>query len=135
MNKEQEELLSDAYDNFANAVDKRWEQSEVGDLDDMLYYGLLIDGTDENGEWFARIPTKEEFIGRIESDNNFANKWGVVYEERKLTWDEQVQWVMKNTDVEWENLYIVEEITKDTTPKLAISITYNNKTIESYGKL
>jgi thymidylate synthase len=24
---------------------------------------------------------------------------------------------MKNTDVEWENLYIVEEIAKETTPK------------------
>jgi hypothetical protein len=34
-----------------------------------------------------------------------------------MTWEEQVQWVMKNTDVELENLYIVEEIAKDSTPK------------------
>jgi len=33
-----------------------------------------------------------------------------------MTWEEQVQWVMRNTDVEWENLYIVEEIAKETTP-------------------
>ncbi len=36
---------------------------------------------------------------------------------REMTWEEQVQWVMRNTDVEMENLYIVEEIAKDTTPK------------------
>jgi thymidylate synthase len=44
---------------------------------------------------------------------------------RELTWEEQVQWVMKNTDVEWENLYIVEEIAKLSTPTRAISLMYN----------
>jgi thymidylate synthase len=66
----------DAYKNFANAVDKRWQQSEVGDLDDMIYDGSLIDGYDENSKWFARIPTKEEFIGRIKTDDEFAKTWG-----------------------------------------------------------
>ena len=37
-------------------------------------------------------------------------------ETRLMTWEEQVQWVMKHTDVEWENLYIVEEVAKETTP-------------------
>ncbi len=41
---------------------------------------------------------------------------------RELTWEEQVQWVMRNTDVEMENLYITEEVYKDTTPKRAISL-------------
>ena len=30
--------------------------------------------------------------------------------EREMTWEERVQWVMKYTDVEWENLYITEEV-------------------------
>ena len=64
---------------------------------------------------------------------------------RELTWEEQIQWVMKNTDVEWENLYIVEEIAKDTTPKRAISLMFNMRStdvglglpfnIASYGLL
>jgi thymidylate synthase len=64
---------------------------------------------------------------------------------RELTWKEQVQWVMKNTDVEWENLYIVEEIAKDSTPKRAISLMFNMRStdvplglpfnIASYGLL
>jgi hypothetical protein len=44
-------------------------------------------------------------------------------ETRLMTWEEQVQWVMKYTDVEWENLYIVEEVYKDTTPTKVITTT------------
>jgi hypothetical protein len=44
-------------------------------------------------------------------------------ETRLMTWEEQVQWVMKYTDVEWENLYIVEEVYKDTTPTKIVTTT------------
>lgn len=44
-------------------------------------------------------------------------------ETRTMTWAEQVQWVMRNTDVEWENLYIVEEIAKETTPTKVVTTT------------
>ena len=40
-----------------------------------------------------------------------------------MTWEEQVQWVMKYTDVEWENLYIVEEVYKETTPTTVVTTT------------
>ena len=52
--------------------------------------------------------------------------------EREMTWEEQVHWVMKNTDVEWENLYIVEEIAKETTPTHIVTKTENGKTTISY---
>jgi thymidylate synthase len=39
---------------------------------------------------------------------------------------------MKNTDVEWENLYIVEEIAKDTTPKRAISLMWNQRSVDTF---
>jgi thymidylate synthase len=51
--------------------------------------------------------------------------YGFQVYTRELTWEEQVQWVMKNTDVEWENLYIIEEIAKPSTPTRAISLMYN----------
>ena len=51
---------------------------------------------------------------------------------RELTWEEQVQWVMKSTDVEWENLYIVEEIAKETTPKRAISLMWNQRSVDTF---
>ena len=50
---------------------------------------------------------------------------------RELTWEEQVQWVMKNTDVEWENLYIVEEIAKSSTPTRAISLSWTQRSVDT----
>jgi hypothetical protein len=53
-------------------------------------------------------------------------------QRRELTWDEQVQWVMRNTDVELENLYIVEEIAKPTTPTHIIETSVNDRTVITY---
>jgi thymidylate synthase len=58
--------------------------------------------------------------------------YGFQVYTRELIWEEQVQWVMKNTDVEWENLYIVEEIAKDTTPKRAISLMWNQRSVDTF---
>ena len=54
---------------------------------------------------------------------------------REMTWEEQVQWVMKNTDVEWENLYIVEEIAKDTTPTHLVTLQVGEEIIVKYERL
>ena len=58
--------------------------------------------------------------------------YGFQVYTRKLTWEEQVQWVMKNTNVELENLYIVEEIAKDSTPKRAISLMWNQRSVDTF---
>ena len=58
--------------------------------------------------------------------------YGFQVYTRELTWEEQVQWVMKNTNVEWENLYIVEEIAKDSTPKRAISLMWNQRSVDTF---
>jgi thymidylate synthase len=58
--------------------------------------------------------------------------YGFQVYTRELTWEEQVQWVMKNTNVEWENLYIVEEIAKPSTPKRAISLSWNQRSVDVF---
>ena len=58
--------------------------------------------------------------------------YGFQVYTRELTWEEQVQWVMKNTNVELENLYIVEEIAKDSTPKRAISLMWNQRSVDTF---
>jgi len=58
--------------------------------------------------------------------------YGFQMYTRELTWEEQVQWVMKNTNVEWENLYIVEEIAKPSTPTRAISLMWNQRSADTF---
>jgi thymidylate synthase len=58
--------------------------------------------------------------------------YGFQMYTRELTWEEQVQWVLKNTDVELENLYIVEEIAKDSTPKRAVSLMWNQRSADTF---
>jgi hypothetical protein len=86
MNKEQEELLAKAYENYQN-------------------YFLGYDD----------IPIKEVFILECKTNSEFSEKWGLKIEERELNDDE---------------LNIVN-LLKQTSTKL-ITITYNDKTIESY---
>jgi thymidylate synthase len=57
--------------------------------------------------------------------------YGFQVYTRELTWEEQVQWVLKNTDVELENLYIVEEIAKPSTPTRAISLMWNQRSVDT----
>jgi thymidylate synthase len=57
--------------------------------------------------------------------------YGFQVYTRELTWEEQVQWVLKNTDVELENLYIVEEIAKSSTPTRAISLMWNQRSVDT----
>ena len=58
--------------------------------------------------------------------------YGFQVYTRELTYEEQIQWVIKNTDVELENLYIVEEVTKETTPKRAISLMWNQRSVDTF---
>jgi thymidylate synthase len=58
--------------------------------------------------------------------------YGFQVYTRELTWEEQVQWVMKNTDVELENVYIVEEIAKPSTPTRTISLMWNQRSVDTF---
>jgi thymidylate synthase len=58
--------------------------------------------------------------------------YGFQVYTRELSFEERVQWVMRNTDVELENLYIVEEIAKPSTPKRAISLMWNQRSVDTF---
>jgi hypothetical protein len=62
--------LIDAYNNYADTVDKKWMNSGVGDLDDMIYDRLLFIDGDE-----IRILKQEEFNYGIKIDPEFSKKW------------------------------------------------------------
>ena len=57
--------------------------------------------------------TQEEFIDKCKTNSEFSEEWGLKIEERELSMSEKEPW--------YPNF-----------PTKLITITYNNKTIESY---
>lgn len=93
---------------------------------------INLKNEDRITKWYKNINSREEFIELIKNDAEFAETMNLQITERKLEWEELTKWVMKHTDVEWENLYIVEEIAKDTTPKTVVTVKRYHDTIEYY---
>jgi thymidylate synthase len=106
-------------DNFpTRAVSLMWNQRSVDTFLGLPFniasYGLLLEIIAKS---VNMVP--DELIGNLGDIHLYSNHIEQAKEQigREMTWEEQVQWVMRNTDVEMENLYIVEEIAKDSTPK------------------
>lgn len=100
------------------AISLMWNQRSVDTFLGLPFniasYGLLLSIL---AEAVNMIP--EQLIGNLGDTHLYLDHLDQAIEQigREMTWEEQVQWVMKNTDVELENLYITEEVYKDTTPK------------------
>ena len=130
MNKEQQELLDGAYENYLEGGHIKWlNQMEVNTPD---------------GKMNIPIPyTQEEFINICKTDSEFSQSWGLKIVSRKLTNPERYKlWFSNNyqTGMEYNesNMPDFSDSYYEPTPTKLITITYNDKTIESYeinGKL
>jgi hypothetical protein len=116
MNKEQQELLDEVYRKYADS------------------HKYFVDG------WLHVIPmyhSKETFVNECKTDKEFSERWGLKIEEQELGLEERYQ-LMKNGDLdEWLTIHYKEPKTmeymdKHNVPTKLNTITYNNKTIESY---
>jgi hypothetical protein len=126
MNKEQQELLNEAYENYC----KCWGTNP------MTTAGKLV------GEFpFAKVVkfTQEEFINKCKTDSEFSDKWGLKIEERELSRDERIDLYCKEYTGGVKGKYeppfddfIDSKLTTRNIPTKLITITYNDKTIESY---
>jgi|LakMenE01Jun11ns_1017448.scaffolds.fasta_scaffold9803317_5 hypothetical protein len=125
MNKEQQELLDEVYENYWNShpdAEKTFQ-----------YEGHNIE---------TRRMTKDEFVDMVKTDTEFAEKWGLKIEKRELSWEERVEIARKTLSEEKFNEYgylspfttpiITYWLNQYNIPTKLITITYNNKTIESY---
>jgi len=106
MNKEQQELLDGAYENYLKGGHIKWlNQMEVNT---------------PAGKMNIPIPyTQEEFINKCKTDTEFSERWGLKIEEQTIL--EQVDQnnpMMKGSTA----LY----------PRKLITVTYNDIKIESY---
>jgi hypothetical protein len=133
MNKEQQELVNEAYKNYRS-------KSKDIDLPENLY-NKLIDALNTDAmfpiDYPNRMLTKEEFINKCKTDSEFSEKWGLTIEERELSLVDRYQ-IMKTSDLnDWLNIHCKEPKTmeymdKNDIPTKLITVTYNNETIESY---
>ena len=128
MSREQQELLDEAYENWLMNT-KKMVDKEI--LKKFIQHTPNIH--------------KEEFINKIKTDDEFANKWGLRIEERELSTKERVdifnlKMIKEGIRTQIATVGVVEsywkkslEETRHNIPTKLITITYNDKPIESYG--
>ena len=77
--------------------------------------------------------SKESFIQSCKTDEEFSEKWGLKIEERELSEKERIK-LAGYEDVGGIGQNIIRETVDmdNTIPRRAITVTYNNETIEIY---
>jgi aspartate/methionine/tyrosine aminotransferase len=110
MNKEQQELLDEAFKNYLK--------------------DLMRDNVSKDDPNYILL-SKEEFINKCKTDTEFSEKWGLKIEERELSLEERAT-IWNNTHNPVGNIYTHNQYDENDIPTKLITITYNDKTIESY---
>ena len=117
MNKEQQELVGEAYDNYFGNFYKlpnkfKWMKE--------VFYS--------DGNYIHHVYLREEFINKCKTDTEFSEKWGLKIEERELSYEERKK-LCKLSDRVYPNNEWMKE---NNIPTQLITISYQNKKIESY---
>ena len=74
--------------------------------------------------------TQEQFINECKTDKEFSQKWGLLIEERELSWEDRLELFKKQNNGMLP--YDIEMLDDYEIPTRAVSIKYNNETIEVY---
>jgi hypothetical protein len=115
MNKEQQELLDEAYKNYTQTKVIKTENGETH-ISPQGHYSNL---------------SQEEFINKCKTDPEFSKTWGLKIEEREL--DMMERWAIADLTPNMEEFDFANYMCdKHNVPTKLIIITYNDKTIESY---
>ena len=126
MNNEQQQIIDKAYKNYRS-------KSKDIDLPENLYNNL-IDDLNKDAMFPIdnpnRMLSQEEFINKCKTDIEFSEKWGLQIEERELSLEERRK--LANYDSVFVSPMTVESWDRNNIPTKQITITYNDKIIESY---
>lgn len=132
MSKEQ--IIDEAYENYSKEYEK----------DNSIGLTLLVQRLD--GKSVYRKPDKQMFVAMCTYDKTFSEKCGLKIEERELSFKERrdlsYEYAIKNNSIPLcidsygeKGIPRYMETINNTgwnIPTKLITITYNNKTIESY---
>ncbi len=117
MNKEQ--IIDEVYE--------KYQTQTMFNTEDLVSLKEL-DGMDMSTGEIKKIYRQyapKEFINKCKTDTEFSEKWGLKIEERELSMSEKELWYKNNNINPNEPWY-------PNFPTKLITITYNNKTLESY---
>jgi hypothetical protein len=130
MNKEQQQIIDEAYENYSREYEK----------DNSI--GVFLPVARVDGKHTYRKIDEERFIGLCIYDETFSEKWGLKIEERKLSLDERFRIAYKDLELrkkleaESKMLHFPDGHKKvmdnKNIPTKLITITYKEQTIESY---
>jgi hypothetical protein len=122
-NEEQPDLLNEAYENYKKEIIRQRElqKEEVNRLRSQRKR-LKVD--------LIKLLSKEEFIDKCKTNKEFSEKWGLKIEERELSEIDRINWAIINRGV--TPSAPPKELDRLQIPTKLITVTYNDKTIESY---
>ena len=124
MNKEQQEILNEVYEKYNSIFTKKYNGENLK----LNQYPLSEDVI------HRLILSQEEFINKCKTNPEFSERWGLKIEERELSEGERGLLLQplgldpltkEGRDRLWK---------ENNLPTKLITITYNGKKIESYGK-
>jgi hypothetical protein len=124
MNKEQQELLDEAYLNYSYSCIRETKKQEHE--------------MKEKGGWLTLCLTpffenKEEFINKCKTDPEFSETWGLKIEERELSLEERVDYKKKRDGIARTFAsYTHQMLDGSNIPTKLITLTYRDQKIESY---
>ncbi len=124
MNKEQQELLDKAYNKYQSQT---W--FHIDDLASLKESDGMNMSTGERKKVYRQY-APVEFIDKCKTDTEFSEKWGLKIEELELSWEERFELFKKQNN--GSHPYDNEMLDDYNIPTKLITITYNDKTIESY---
>jgi hypothetical protein len=122
MNKEQEEIFDEVYLAYA---DSHWTPPSNPN-------GKLL--SEQLGSVIPIEHSKKSFINEIKTNPKFSKKWGLTIKERGLSLEERETLLLEiddtfRTSTMQEVKLVLDEY---NIPTKLITITYNDKTLESY---
>jgi len=135
MNKEQQELLDKAYNKYQSQT---W--FHIDDLASLKESDGMNMSTGERKKVYRQY-AQEEFIDKCKTDTEFSEKWGLKIEERELSLEERfnIKYPGGRFSIFQENFPNTHRRNNPNDlldvfniPTKLITITYNDKTIESY---
>ena len=130
MNKEiYNQIIDEAYENYKKEIIRQREiqKEEVNRLRSQGKRVRVI---------LIELLSKEEFINKCKTDNEFSEKWGLKIEERELSLEERHQISLNRIGhdgiADRDNITWHETYNKTGIPTKIITLTHNNETAITY---